>query len=267
MNLYKQGLNDEEIAERQDVHPSSVRGWRRRRNLSPNHKPGDNFKEPPSKKNLKRAIFEFENLKEVANHFDVHKVTLRKWLSKMDFPKTSRGEFTVPWIRMSYNKKDIIKTSKKYSAAEAARKYNVGESSVRRFLRQHNIDWTRNGSNRKPEKKKIEPFLPIRGDYFKLKNCGCDYLIVKDKNQCALVEEKSSLQHRNWQEATIQLLTGEKIVKNHFGLSPQRKIIYCENPSFDSLEKTLLKRVEKYLGIEFWRKDGTITSSKENGGS
>lgn len=252
--LYKKGLNDREIAEKQGVHKSSVQEWRDRRNLPPNAEPGEsyNYRDVPSEEEVKESILKSSDLREVASDFGVCRETFRKWLEQMGFPKTPKGCFSVPWIKMSYNKEGIVKISKKYSAAEAARRHNTSSKNVQRFLRYHDIDWSSNGSSNPPEKKEIEPFLPIEGEYFKLENSGCDCMIMRGENKCILIEEKSSLSDYTLSEGARELMIAEKIVEDYFGLTSQRKIIYCGSPDSDSIQASKVKRTKKYLDIEIW---------------
>lgn len=253
--LYNKGLNDHEMANEVDVTPQSIRHWRDNFDLSPNGlRPGESL-EPPEKKEMKKEILknEYSSLQEVAGSFGVCIATLSNWLEQMNFPKTPKGTFSLPWIRISCNKKGIIETSKKYSATEAARQFNTCPTNIQNFLQFQNVDWNENGQSLKPERgKRIEPFLSIEGEYFKLKNCGCDYIIVKDKDRCILIEEKDSLQYNLLSEAVRELMIAEKIVKDYFGLTSQRKIIYCESPDFDSIQISKIRRTEKYLDIEIW---------------
>jgi len=252
--LYEKGLNDREIAEKQDVHKSSVKGWRDRRGLPPNAEPSEsyNYRDVPDEEEIKKSILKSSNLKEVANSLDVCEEVLRRWMDGMDFPKTPRGRFSIPWVKISCNKEDVIETSKKYSVSETAGKYNTSRDTIRRFLKYHGINWNSNGSSNPPERRKMDPFLPIEGKYFRLKNSGCDYMIVKEEDKCILIEEKSSLSDFTLGEAVRQLMIAEKIAEDYFELTTQRKIIYCENPNFDSVEASKLRRTEEYLDIEIW---------------
>jgi len=251
-------LTDKEIARKVGVSQSTIQEWRDRRGLPQNYfyAKGDESREPPSEREV------IERIKNTSHtswreffreEFNVSEGIWRKenWLDRHDFPKTNGGKYSIVRARMELLKEELMNIAEKYSASVAARKYNISEECVKSFLRDCRPDWKRNGWRKRPKKEEIEPFLPIEGKYFRLKNVSCDYMIVKEENNCILIEEKSSLSSYSFAEAVRQLMIAEKMVEDRFGLATQRKIIYCENPDAD-VQESKIRKTRKYLGIEVW---------------
>ena len=85
LNLYKQGFSDGEIAEKVGVKVSTIRSWRLKRELSPNHKRGGSLK---LSEQLKRLSLYFKGLtdRELSEKLGISTFTVKHWRRSMELP-------------------------------------------------------------------------------------------------------------------------------------------------------------------------------------